>query len=186
MSSLVARGGRRWPIETKEFFNQIWHDQTVNKALGHKIEGLGIRCFAVIRELSAIDLFRRLCHRQLSPVAYLSGGDFTPANCAGGHSSSMRRGLTFIKLGASREPSHRRIGRGCADSAHCSGAVNPGQTSTWDSRDEHTPSAVVSAESGTRSGFYRRPAARRDSAFPVPRQNKLFAKSTKTFFWVPP
>jgi len=92
--------GRRWPIETKEFLNQIWHDQSVDKALSSKIEGCGIVCFAVSQKLGPTDLFRHLRHRQLNPAASLSGEDSTPANFAGGHSISKRRGLTFIKLGA--------------------------------------------------------------------------------------
>jgi hypothetical protein len=43
-----------------------------------------------------------------------------------------------------------------------------------------------SSESGTRSGFYRRPAARRASAFPVPRQTNSSVTNTEEFLQVPP
>jgi len=43
-----------------------------------------------------------------------------------------------------------------------------------------------SSESGTRSGFYRRPAARRASAFPVPHQTNSSVTNTEDFLRVPP
>ena len=45
---------------------------------------------------------------------------------------------------------------------------------------------VFSSESGTRSGFYRRPAARRASAFPVPHQTNSSVTNAEDFLQVPP
>jgi len=46
--------------------------------------------------------------------------------------------------------------------------------------------SVFSSESGTRSGFHRRPAARRASAFPVPHQTNSSVTNTEDFLQVPP
>ena len=58
-------------MQTKEFFDQKRHDQTVNQALDCKIEGLGIIRFATRRNLNPDDLLSRLCHSQRRPAAYV-------------------------------------------------------------------------------------------------------------------
>ncbi len=50
MLGFVARfGTRRWTIKAEEFFDQMWHDQPVDKAFCRKIESFGINCSPMSR-----------------------------------------------------------------------------------------------------------------------------------------
>jgi len=83
-----------------------------------------------------------------------------------GTSQTTDRSSDILKIGAENRASHCKIRGVCAGSAHRSSMQTIHAESAVDrfSCSEHSQ-IVVFAESGTRSGFYRRPAATAGSAF---------------------